>query len=146
MLPIIGSNQFVNGTTTNNVAQDLKPADGGDLAASGISNAHYDIPNQLPEWREASNGVRLKHWRSVGHGPNKFAIEGMLDEIAYDQNIDPVAFRRTLMAKSPRALATLEKVSEVADWNGPTADGRAKGVSFVEYDSLGTGICEISLD
>ncbi|MDO8971080.1 MAG: molybdopterin-dependent oxidoreductase, partial [Saprospiraceae bacterium] len=119
--------------------------DGGDLAASGVQNDHYDIPNQLADWRETSHGIRLKHWRSVGHGPNKFAIECMLDEIAYDQKIDPVSFRRTLMAKSPRALATLEKVSEMADWNGPLAEGRAKGVSFVEHDSLGTGICEISL-
>lgn len=121
-------------------------ADGGNLAASGISNDHYDIPHQLAEWRETSHGVRLKHWRSVGHGPNKFAIECMLDEIAYDQKIDPIDLRRKLMAKSPRALATLEKVSEMADWNGPTAEGRAKGVSFVEHDSLGTGICEISVD
>ena len=120
--------------------------DGGDLAASGVQNDHYNIPNQHADWRETSHGIRLKHWRSVGHGPNKFAIECMLDEIAYDQKIDPVNLRRTLMAKSPRALATLEKVSEMANWNGPLAEGRAKGVSFVEHDSLGTGICEISLD
>jgi isoquinoline 1-oxidoreductase subunit beta len=120
--------------------------DGGNLVASGVQNDHYDIPNQLADWREVSHGIRIKHWRSVGHGANKFAIESMLDEIAQDQKIDPVSFRRTLMAKSPRALATLEKVSEMADWNGPVAEGRAKGVSFVEHDSLGTGICEISLD
>ncbi len=120
--------------------------DGGNLVASGVQNDHYDIPNQIADWREASHGIRIKHWRSVGHGANKFAIECMLDEIAYDQKIDPVSFRRTLMSKSPRALATLEKVSEMADWNGPIAEGRAKGVSFVEHDSMGTGICEISLD
>jgi isoquinoline 1-oxidoreductase subunit beta len=120
--------------------------DGGNLVASGVQNDHYDIPNQIADWLEVSHGIRIKHWRSVGHGANKFAIECMLDEIAQDQKIDPVNFRRTLMAKSPRALATLEKVSEMADWNGPTAEGRAKGVSFVEHDSLGTGICEISLD
>lgn len=120
--------------------------DGGNLVASGVQNDHYDIPNQLADWREASHGIRIKHWRSVGHGANKFAIECILDEIAHDQKIDPVSFRRTLMAKSPRALATLEKVSEMADWNGPLAEGRAKGVSFVEHDSMGTGICEISMD
>jgi len=120
--------------------------DGGNLVASGVANDHYDIPNQLAEWREASNGIRLKHWRAVGHGPNKFAIECMLDEIAYDQKTDPVEFRKKLMAKSPRALATLEKAAEISDWNGPVAAGRAKGVAFVEHGSLGTGVCEISLD
>ena len=120
--------------------------DGGNLVASGVANDHYDIPNQLAEWREASNGIRLKHWRAVGHGPNKFAIECMLDEIAHAQKTDPVDFRRKLMAKSPRALATLEKAAEISDWNGPVAKGRAKGVAFVEHGSLGTGVCEISLN
>lgn len=120
--------------------------DGGHLVASGARNDHYAIPNQQIEWREISHGVRLKHWRSVGHGPNKFAIEAMLDEIAFDQGKDPIALRRTLMADSPRALATLEKAAEMAEWDKATATGRAKGVAFVEHGSLGTGICEISVE
>jgi isoquinoline 1-oxidoreductase beta subunit len=120
--------------------------DGGNLVASGARNDHYDIPNQWVEWREASHGVRLKHWRAVGHGPNKFAIEAMLDEVAYDQGRDPMDLRRALMVKSPRALATLEKAAEMAEWNVPSSEGRAKGVAFVEHGSLGTGVCEISVD
>jgi len=120
--------------------------DGGNLVASGASNDHYAIPNQWVEWREASHGIRLKHWRSVGHGPNKFAIEAMLDEVAHDQGVDPIALRRKLMVNAPRALATLEKVAEISDWNAPLPEGRAKGVAFVEHGSLGTGVCEISVD
>ncbi len=120
--------------------------DGGNLVASGARNDHYDIPNQRVEWREASHGIRLKHWRSVGHGPNKFAIETMLDIIAYNRGKDPVELRRALMVKSPRALATLEKAAEMAEWNVPSPEGRAKGVAFVEHGSLGTGVCEISVD
>ncbi|WP_339666092.1 xanthine dehydrogenase family protein molybdopterin-binding subunit [Maribacter arcticus] len=120
--------------------------DGGNLVASGARNDHYAIPNQWVEWREASHGVRLKHWRSVGHGPNKFAIEAMLDEVAHDQRIDPIALRRKLMVNATRALATLEKVAEISDWNAPLPEGRAKGVAFVEHGSLGTGVCEISVD
>ncbi|MGB5315987.1 MAG: molybdopterin cofactor-binding domain-containing protein [Robiginitalea sp.] len=120
--------------------------DGGNLVASGAANDHYNIPNQQAEWRAVANGIRLKHWRAVGHGANKFAIECTLDEIARDQGIDPVDFRRRLMSDSPRALATLEKAAELSDWAGETIQGRAKGVSFVEHGSLGTGVCEISLD
>ena len=120
--------------------------DGGNLVASAVANDHYDIPNQFAEWREASNGIRLKHWRAVGHGPNKFAIECMLDEIASDQGLDPLELRRKLMAKAPRALATLEKVAEISNWNTPSVNGRAKGMAFVEHGSLGTGVCEISVD
>ncbi len=124
----------------------LVVGDGGNLVASGVQNDHYDIPNQWAEWREASHGVRLKHWRSVGHGPNKFAIECTLDEIAADRGKDPVDLRRELMAQAPRALATLEKAAEMARWDEPAPEGRAKGVAFVEHGSLGTGICEISVN
>ena len=124
----------------------LVVGDGGNLVASGVQNDHYNIPNQWAEWRSASHGIRLKHWRSVGHGPNKFAIECTLDEIATDLGKDPVALRRELMAESPRALATLEKAAEMARWGEPAPEGRAKGVAFVEHGSLGTGICEISVD
>ena len=120
--------------------------DGGNLVAGGVHNSHYDIPNQFAEWREASHGIRLKHWRSVGHGPNKFAIETMLDEVAFAQNLDPLELRKKLMVKSPRALATLEKVAEISNWGAPSKEGRAKGISFVEHGSLGTGVCEISLN
>lgn len=95
---------------------------------------------------EASNGIRLKHWRAVGHGPNKFAIESMLDEIAWKQGTDPLELRRKLMAKAPRALATLEKAAEISHWSKPLVEGRAKGMAFVEHGSLGTGVCEISVD
>ena len=124
----------------------LVVGDGGNLVASGVQNDHYNIPNQWAEWRSASHGIRLKHWRSVGHGPNKFAIECTLDEIAHDLGKDPVALRRGLMAESPRALATLEKAAEMAKWHEPAPEGRAKGVAFVEHGSLGTGICEISVN
>ncbi|UWX54883.1 molybdopterin-dependent oxidoreductase [Maribacter litopenaei] len=120
--------------------------DGGNLVAGGTRNDHYAIPNQWVEWREASHGVRLKHWRSVGHGPNKFAIEAMIDEVAHDQGMDPISLRRKLMADSPRALATLNKVAEISGWDAPVSEGRAKGVAFVEHGSLGTGVCEISVD
>jgi isoquinoline 1-oxidoreductase beta subunit len=121
--------------------------DGGNLVASGIWNDYYDIPNQFAEWRETSHGIRLKHWRSVGHAPNKFAIECLLDEIASDQGINSVELRRRLMAKSPRALATLEKAAEISKWDETSIEGRAKGVAFLERSgTLSTGICEISVN
>lgn len=121
--------------------------DGDNLLASGIKNNYYDIANQYGELHIVPEGIRLKHWRSVGHGPNKFAIECMIDEIAIDQQIDPVDFRRQLMKDSPRALATLEKAVEISNWGKPLSPGRAKGVAFLERSgTLSTGVCEISVD
>ncbi|MEM9717660.1 MAG: molybdopterin cofactor-binding domain-containing protein [Bacteroidota bacterium] len=121
--------------------------DGSNLLASGAKNAYYDIPNQHLEIRTVNNGIRLKHWRAVGHGPNKFAIESFIDELASDQGMDPLAYRQQLMHNHPRALATLNKASEMARWSEPAQEGRAKGVAFGERSgALVTGICEISLD
>ncbi|WP_273566310.1 xanthine dehydrogenase family protein molybdopterin-binding subunit [Maribacter halichondriae] len=122
-------------------------AENGNLATSGVRNDYYDIPNQLVDWRETTHGIRLKHWRAVGHGPNKFAIECLLDDVAHDQKIDPVTLRRKLMSKSPRALATLEKAAEISEWDSTSIDGKAKGVAFLERSgTLSTGVCEISVD
>ena len=121
--------------------------DGSNLLASGAKNEFYDIPNQHLELRTKENGIRLKHWRSVGHGPNKFAIESLIDEVAADQQIDPLEMRRKLMKNAPRALATLEKAAEMANWGSPVPEGRARGIAFGERSgALCTGICEISID
>ncbi|MBT8292017.1 MAG: molybdopterin-dependent oxidoreductase, partial [Eudoraea sp.] len=121
--------------------------DGGNLVAGGIRIDYYDIPNKYAEWREVSEGIRLKHWRSVGHGPNKFAIECMIDDIAAYFKKDPADLRRKLLAKSPRALATLEKAIAISDWGSTVDSSRAKGIAFLERSgTLSTGVCEISVD
>ncbi|UCD61026.1 MAG: xanthine dehydrogenase family protein molybdopterin-binding subunit [Flavobacteriaceae bacterium] len=121
--------------------------DGGNLVASGIRIDYYDIPNKFAEWREVSEGIRLKHWRSVGHAPNKFAIECMIDEIATYFRKDPADLRRRLLAKSPRGLATLEKAMAISDWGSTIDVDRAKGIAFLERSgTFSTGVCEISVN
>jgi len=119
--------------------------DGERLIADGADINGYKIPNHKVEMHIVKHGVRVKHWRAVGHGTNKFAIECLMDEIAADQKIDPVAFRRKIL--EPRALATLEKAAEMANWGKSMPKGRARGVAYLERSrTLSTGICEISLD
>ena len=121
--------------------------DGRGLLASGVSIPYYDIPNQRIEMRGDSHGVRTKHWRAVGHGPNKFAIEAFIDDIARGEGIDPVELRRKLLRGIPRAVAVLDEVAEMADWDGEPPAGRARGVAFVERSgTLAAGVAEISLD
>ncbi len=134
-----------NGTITS--LEHYIVGDGGNLVASGIKNDHYNIPNQYALWKEVAEGIRLKHWRAVGHGPNKFAIECLLDDIASDLRKDPVALRRDLMKNSPRALATLNKAAAMAQWSTDRKPDRGRGVAFLERSgTLSTGICEISVD
>lgn len=121
--------------------------DGGGLLTSGIEIPFYNIPNQNIEMCSVSHGLRLYYWRSVGHGFNKFAIEAFIDEIAADQSVDPYEFRRTLLRNSPRALKVLDKVAEMADWNGALPENLARGIAFADYGgSLAAGVAEISVD
>ncbi|CAN0586668.1 unnamed protein product, partial [Laminaria digitata] len=121
--------------------------DGGGLLTSGIRNEFYDFPNQSIELCSVGTGVRLKHWRAVGHGFNKFAIEAFIDEVAADWDIDPYEYRRRLMHKSPRALAVLDAAAKMCNWQAPAPEGRARGIAFGERSgALAVGIAELSVD
>ena len=121
--------------------------DGGGLLATGIRIPYYQVPNQHIEMRGVSHGVRLKHWRAVGHVFNVFAIESFVDEMAAAQRMDPVDFRFERMSISPRARAVFEKAVQMSGWKAQRPAGRAVGISISERSgSLGAGVAEISLD
>ncbi|MGI9544889.1 MAG: molybdopterin cofactor-binding domain-containing protein [Cyclobacteriaceae bacterium] len=120
---------------------------GGRLLASGANIPFYSIANQKIQVQEIDHGIRTQYWRSVGHGPNKFAIEAFIDEIAADQNINPLLYRKQLMQDAPRALKVLETTAEMANWGAPLNDGHARGLAFAERSgSLSAAVCEISLN
>jgi isoquinoline 1-oxidoreductase beta subunit len=120
---------------------------GGGLLSSGAETPFYRFPNRQVVVHDIDHGVRTKHWRAVGHGPNKFAIEAFLDEIAADLGKDPLDFRLELMEGQPRAQAVLRKAAEMADWSAPAPEGRAKGIAFAERSgSLAACVCELSVD
>jgi isoquinoline 1-oxidoreductase subunit beta len=121
--------------------------DGGILLLTGIKIPYYGVPNQHIERRPVSHGVNLYFWRSVGHVFNIFAIESFVDQMARDQDIDPIEFRLTRMGASPKARKVFETVAQMADWNASRPEGRALGLSITERSgSLGAGVVEISLD
>ncbi|MEQ8698802.1 MAG: molybdopterin cofactor-binding domain-containing protein [Bauldia litoralis] len=122
--------------------------DGGGLITSGINlEKYYRIPAVGIETRGVSHGIRLKHWRAVAHPFNIFAIEGLVDEMAAKERIDPFEFRRQRMSLTPRARWLFDKVEAMANWKGARPAGRALGVAVSERSgSLGAGVVEISLD
>lgn len=120
---------------------------GGRLLASGAKTSFYTIPNQRIEVRNVDHGIRTKHWRAVGHGPNKYAIEAFVDEIANALGKDPLDYRLQLMKDHPRAQKVLNTVALMSNWSKPIAANRAKGMAFAERSgSLGACVCELSID
>lgn len=121
--------------------------DGEFLLITGIKIPYYGVPNQHIERRGVSHGVKLKHWRAVGHVFNVFAIESMVDRMAADQGMDPIEFRFERMGATPKARKVFEELARMSDYRARRPEGRAIGVSITERSgSLGAGAVEVSLD
>jgi len=117
------------------------------LLGTGIKIPYYGVPHQDIERRGVSHGIRLKHWRAVGHVFNTFAIESFVDQMAVDAGIDPITFRIEKMGMIPKAQKCFEAVAQMCDWTAKRPQNRALGISISERSgSLGAGVAEISLD
>jgi isoquinoline 1-oxidoreductase beta subunit len=120
---------------------------------SGAELPYYDkVPNWSSEHVMEPERTRVAAWRGIGSGYTKFAIESMLDELAHEGRVDPLAFRLSLTG-DPRARRVLEKVAEMSGWGKPRADGTALGLAFAEYGifaptvgSLVAAVAEVSVD
>src|SRR5882757_5320766 len=121
--------------------------DGEFLLITGIKIPYYGVPSQWIERRGVSHGIKLKHWRAVGHVFNTFAIESFVDQMALDQGVDPIEFRLERMGAVPKARKVFEALAQMSDYKAKRPDGRALGISITERSgSLGAGAVEISLD
>ena len=91
----------------------------------------YDLPNFHVEYvRVEPPGIPTAFWRSVGPSHNVFVTESFVDELAAAANQDPVAYRRALLDKSPRAKAVLDLAASKAGWGKAMPKGTGRGVSL----------------
>ena len=96
----------------------------------GAINLVYALPNMHVEYvRVEPAGIPTAFWRSVGPSHNVFVTESFIDELAAAAKQDPVAYRRALLDKSPRAKAVLDLAAEKAGWGKPLPKGVGRGVS-----------------
>src|SRR5438034_3157759 len=96
----------------------------------GAIDLAYALPNLHVEYvRVEPPGIPTAFWRSVGPSHNVFVVESFMDELAAAAEQDPVAYRRALLSKAPRAKAVLELAAEKAGWGRPLPEGVGRGVS-----------------
>lgn len=74
-------------------------------------------------------------WRTTGFGPNVFALECFIDELAARAKADPIDYRRHLLSRRPdndRAIAVLDKLRKVSGWTpaNKRPGGRVPGVAL----------------
>jgi isoquinoline 1-oxidoreductase subunit beta len=129
------------------MARFLPPGfkDGIDIdAVDGAVQLLYDIPAiQIEYVRHEEPVLNTGFWRGVGVTHNNFVVESFIDELAAVSKQDPVAFRRSLLRKSPRALTVLELAAKEAGWGKPVPRGRGRGVALL-FSSWGTYLAQVA--
>jgi isoquinoline 1-oxidoreductase beta subunit len=96
----------------------------------GAIDLVYALPNLHVEYlRVEPPGIPTAFWRSVGPSHNVFVTESFMDELAVAAKQDPVAYRRALLDKTPRAKAVLELAAQKAGWGKPLPQGVGRGAS-----------------
>jgi len=109
-----------------------------DLDAVDAAAGPYDIPNVFVDFtrNEAPAGLATGNWRGVGPTRNVFVVEGVIDELAHQARRDPIEYRKTLMTRSPRARAVLERVERESQWREPLPARSGRGVAvFTAFGS-----------
>ena len=100
-------------------------------STEGAIDLVYGLPNLHVEYvRVEPPGIPTAFWRSVGPSHTVFVVESFMDELAAAAKKDPLAYRRALLDKTPRAKAVLDLAAEKAGWGKPLPKGVGRGVSI----------------
>jgi isoquinoline 1-oxidoreductase beta subunit len=145
--PVAWNNRFAGSSI---IARWLPPGFSNGLdpdTTEGAINLVYGLPNLHVEYlRVEPPGIPTAFWRSVGPSHNVFVTESFMDELAVAAKQDPVAYRRALLDKTPRAKAVLEVAAEKAGWGQPLPASGAvsvgRGVSL--QNVFGTYLAQVA--
>ena len=110
----------------------LPPPEYDPMAVEGLLEIPYEVPNQRVEQHRLELDVPVSVWRTTGHGPNNFALESFMDELASAARMDPLALRRRALAKNARAAKVLDTLAEKSDWGKPLPAGMGRGIALAK--------------
>lgn len=155
-LPAALDQKIVSPTILSAVIPSVPPteiaypkADPSTLEGAHAGGFRYGIDKFRLQAHTLPVPVKTMVWRTTGYGPNVFAIESFVDELAHAAQIDPIEYRIRLLERqgdNARARAVLRRMAEVTDW-GNIPNGRARGIAFSHcFDSYIAQVAEISLD
>jgi isoquinoline 1-oxidoreductase beta subunit len=110
-------------------------------ALEGMLESVYNLPNRRVEFHLFKTSVPTSVMRTTGYGPNMFALESFMDELAHTARVDPYQYRRRLLAKNPRMLRLLDRAAALAGWGKPLPKGQGRGLAIA--DAFGSLIAQV---
>jgi isoquinoline 1-oxidoreductase beta subunit len=125
----------------------MDPATFSGLNASGEAAIGYSVPNLLIEHAMRNPHVPPGFWRGVNVNHNAIYLESFMDELAKETGVDPLEFRRRLMANHPKHLGVLNAVADRIGWGTPAPAGQFRGIAqFMGYGSYVAAAAEVSVN
>jgi isoquinoline 1-oxidoreductase subunit beta len=118
----------------------IKPGTVDVLAVEGLIEHPYSIANTQTDYHMLQVPIPTMVLRTTGHGPNNFAFESFIDELATAAGSDPYQYRRRLLTGNPAALAVVDRAAQLARW-GNAAARHHHGMAFA--DAFGAYLCQV---
>jgi isoquinoline 1-oxidoreductase beta subunit len=115
----------------------------------GLHGTRYRVPNVRVDFHLLKTAVPASTsvLRTTGYGPNIFATESFVDELAHISQKDPYEFRRSLLGNDSRALAVLDLAANKSGWKSPAKQGMFRGIAFTEaFNTIICQVVELSVD
>jgi isoquinoline 1-oxidoreductase beta subunit len=110
-------------------------------ALEGMLETIYELPHRRVDFHLWQTRIPTSVMRTTGYGPNLFALESFVDELAHAAGSDPLEYRRRLLQKNPRARRVLDRAAHLAGWGTPLPEGRGRGLAVAE--AFGTLVAQV---
>ncbi len=138
-------------TGSSVVARWLPPAYTKNVDFDAVDSAvdmPYAIPNFRVEYvRREPLSVPTGFWRGVGPNNNVFAIESFMDELAHKSGKDPVAFRLSMLDKTPRLKSVIQLAAQKSGWGSALPARTGRGIAAqISFASFIATVCEAEVD
>jgi isoquinoline 1-oxidoreductase beta subunit len=143
----LSGQSILAGIAPQNLQNGKDPVSFQGLNPGGVEAAfNYGVPNLLIDHAMRNPPVRPGFWRGVNLNHNAIYVECFIDEIAHATGQDPLALRRKLLARSPKALAVLNAVADRAGWDKPAPAGVHRGLAqIMGFGSYVAACAEVSV-
>jgi len=139
--------RLVSATQLAPVSPAPLPANIDPRCTEGLEETRYGVAHFRLDYNKPELAVPTSVLRTTGFGPNIFALETFIDELAHAAGADPYGYRRTLLQHDPRALKVLDLAAEKSGWKAPVGRGAGRGIAFFEaFDTVMTQVVEAEVD